>query len=109
MTRTGERDVKRTNSLFVNDLQLHQESYTILKVANEIIVKVSMHTSACYGVKKCAELIFNNGKMTKGEGLIVLEEQVIALDSENNQAYKFLGCEQGDKIDVKKVTGRTKK
>ena len=52
MARTGERDVKRTSSVFVNDLQLYQKSYIILKVANEIIVKVSMHTSACFGVKK---------------------------------------------------------
>ena len=26
------------------------------------------------------------------------------LDPENNEAYKFSGCKQGDKIDVKKET-----
>ena len=29
------------------------------------------------------------------------------LDPENNDAYKFSGCKQGDKIDVKKETEKT--
>ena len=68
-----------------------------------------MDTRACYGVKKCAEVIFKNGKIVKGEGLAVLEERMKALDPEQNEVYKFLGCEQGNKIDVKKVMQRVKK
>ena len=69
MGRTGERDVKRTHSLFIDDLKVYHESHKKLEVANEIIVKVGMDIGACYGVKKCVEVIFNNGKMVKGEGL----------------------------------------
>ena len=68
-----------------------------------------MDTGACYGVKKCAEVIFKNGKMVKGEGLAVLEERMKALDPEQNEEYKFLGCEQGNKIDVKKVMQKWKR
>ena len=32
-----------------------------------------------------------------------------ALDPNKNETYKFLGCEQADKIDVKGVTERAKK
>ena len=60
-------------------------------------------------MKKCAEVIFKNGKMVKGEGLAVLEERMKALDPEQNEVFKFLGCEQGNKIDVKKVMRRVKK
>ena len=68
-----------------------------------------MNTGACYGVKKCAEIIFRKGKMIKGEGLAVLGEKMDALDSNKNEIYKFLGYEQADKIDVKRVMERVKK
>jgi uncharacterized protein (DUF302 family) len=45
----------------------------------------------------------------KGEGLAIFEERMKALDTEQNEVYKFLGCEQGDKIDVKRVMQRVKK
>ena len=32
-----------------------------------------------------------------------------ALDPNKNEIYKFLGCEQADKIDVKRVIERVKK
>ena len=47
--------------------------------------------------------------MVKGEGLPVLEEKMKKLDPEKNEVYKFLGCEQSDDIDVKKVLERVKK
>ena len=40
-------------------------------------------------MKKCA------GKMTKSEGLTILEERAEALDPEKDDFYKFLGIEQG--------------
>ena len=45
--------------------------------------------------------------MIKGEGLIVLEERMQALDPDQNEIYKFLGCEQANK--VKRVMERVKK
>ena len=86
MGRTGERDVKRTHSLFIDDLKVYQERHKKLEVANEKIGKASIDTGVCYGVQKCAEVIFKSGKMVKGEGLNVLEERMIALDPEKNEA-----------------------
>ena len=68
-----------------------------------------MGTGAVYGVKICAEIVFKNGKMIKGEGLGVLEERMKALDPNQNEVYKFLGCEQGEEIDVNKVMERVKR
>ena len=68
-----------------------------------------MDTGACYGVKKCAEIVFKKGKMIKGEGLTVLEEKMEALDPNKTEIYTFLGCEQANKIDVKRVMERVKK
>ena len=68
-----------------------------------------MNTGACYGVKKCVEIIFRKGKTIKGEGLAVFGEKMDALDSNKNEIYKFLGYEQADKIDVKRVMERVKK
>ena len=109
MGKKDEARVKRTHSLFVDDLKIYQENHQKLEVVNEMIVKASMDTGACYGVKKCAEVVFSRGKMIKGEGLIVLEDKMEALDPSKNEIYKFLGCEQGDKIDVKRVMERVKK
>lgn len=62
-------------------------------------------------MKKCADIVFRRGKMVKGYCLHVLEEQVEALDTANNDCYKFLGCicEQSDKILTKKVLTGVKK
>ena len=59
--RGGQR-VKRTHSLFVDDLKIYQESHQNLEIINEMIVKASMDTGACYGVKKCAWIVFRKGK-----------------------------------------------
>ena len=71
-----------------------------------MIVKASMDTGGCYRVKKCADIVFRKRKMINGEGLVVLEEKMDALDLNKNGIYKFLGC---DKIDVKRVMERVKK
>ena len=109
MGKKDETRVKRTHSLFVDDLKIYQENHQKLEVVNEMIVKASMDTGACYGEKKCAEVVFRRGKMIKGEGLTVLEDRMEALDPSKHEIYKFLGCEQGDKIDVKRVMERVKK
>ena len=109
MGQKDEERVKRTHSLFIDDLKTYQENQQKLEIANETIVKASMDTGACYGVKKCAEIVFKKGKMIKGEGLTVLEEKMEALDPNKNEIYTFLGCEQANKIDVKRVMERVKK
>ena len=54
----------------MDDLKIYQENHQKLEIVNEMIVKASMDTGACYGVKKCAEVVFRRGKMIKGEGLL---------------------------------------
>ena len=75
----------------------------------KMMVKASMDTGACYGVKKYAEIVFRKSKMIKGEGLVVLEEKMDTLDPNKNKIYKFLGCEQADEIAVKRLMERVKK
>ena len=87
----GSRDVGQTHSLFVNDLKVYQESHEILRDAIEVIVQASYDTGACYGVSKCAEIIFQHGKIVRGEGLELLEERMKTMDPEKNEIYKFLG------------------
>ena len=101
MGRGGQERIKRTRSLFIDDLKTYQKSRLELEVVNEMNVKPSMDTGTCFGVKKCAEIVFRKGKMTKSKGLAVLEEKMDAVDPKKNKIYKFLGCQQADKIDVK--------
>ena len=117
LCQLGRRCIKRKHSLFIEDQKVYYENHQRLEIANETIVKAtmdtivkaSMDTGACYGVKKCAEIVFRKGKMVKEEGLSVLEEKMKALDPEKNDVYKFLGCEKSDDIDVKKILERVKK
>ena len=104
----GKRELSRTHSLFVDDLKVYQESHVMLRNVNEMIVQASHDTGACYGVSKCAEIVFERGKMVKGEGLQVLEERMKTMNPDDNESYKFLGVEQADGIITKKVFERVK-
>ena len=99
----GCRDINRTHSLFVDDLKQYQESHETLKDVNEIIVQTSHDTGAYFGVAKCAEIIFERGKMVRDEGLQVLEERMDSMDPDKNEIYKFLGIEQADGIKTKRM------
>ena len=100
----GCRDISRTHSLFVDDLKQCQENHETLKDVNEIIVQASHDT----GVAKCAEIVFECGKIVRGEGLQVLEERIDSMDPDKNEIYKFLGIEQADGIKTKRVYERVK-
>ena len=104
----GNRIVNRTHSLFVDELKQYQESHQKLKDVNEMLVQASHDTGACYGVSKCAEIIFEHGKMIKGEVLQVLKERMQTMDPDENEIYKFLGVEQADGIKTKAVFDRVK-
>ena len=58
----------------MDDLKQYQESHKVIKDVKEIIVQASHDTGACYGVSKCAEIVFKHRKMVRGEGLPVLDE-----------------------------------
>ena len=89
-------------------MKVYQESHEILRYVNEVIVQASHNTGACYGVSKCAEIEFELGKIVKGEGFEVLGERMKAIDSGDNEIYKFLGIDQADGIKTKKVFERVK-
>ena len=103
MGQPEKRDIKRTHSLFVDDLTVYQETHKTLKDVNEMIVQASNDTGACYGVTKCVEIIFERGKMVKGEGLQELNERMKTIDPDKNEIYKFLGVKQADGIKKKEV------
>ena len=108
MGTPGNQGVIRRHSLLIDDLKVYQENHARLEVVNETIVQASLDTGACYGVKKCAEIVLKRGKMIKGEGLSVIEEKMKALDPEQREVYTFLGCEQAEKIDMERVMARVK-
>ena len=60
MGQPGQRNIKRMRSLFVDSLNVYQESYHKLEIVNEIILKASMNTGACSGMKKCAKIVFRD-------------------------------------------------
>ena len=108
MGEPGKRAVNRTHCLFVDDLKVYQESHNLLKEINEVIVQVSLDTGACYGVSKCAEIVFEHGKIVKGEGLQVLQKRMKTLNPDQEEMYKFLGVKQADGIRTKQVCERVK-
>ena len=61
-------------------MKVYQESHKILRDVNEVIVQESHDTGACYGISKCAEIVFERGKMVRGEGLEILEERMKTID-----------------------------
>ena len=75
---------------------------------NDTIVKASHNTGACYGIEKCAEVVFEHGLMVKEEGLEILEQRMQSLDPSSHDTYKFLGVEQADGIQKEKVLQRVK-
>ena len=89
-------------------MKQYQESHEIIKQVNEIIVQASHDTGACYGVAKGAEIVFERGKMIRGEGLPVLEERMKTMDPEENEIYQFRGVEQANGIKTKNVFERVK-
>ena len=107
MGTPANRIISRTHSLFINDLKQYQESHEIIKEVNEIIVQASLDTGA-YGVAKCAEIVFECGKMVRGEGLPVLEERMKTMNPEENEIYKFLGIEQADDVKTKTCLNESK-
>ena len=108
MRHLRNRDAKRTHCLFVDDLKVYLESHKILKDVNEMIVQARNDTGACYGVAKCAEIIFERRKVVKDQGLQELNENLKIMDPEENEIYKFLGVEQADGIKMKEVYNRVK-
>ena len=108
MGESGNYIVKRTHSLFVDNLKVYQESHNALKNVNEIIVQTSHDTGACYRVLKCAKIIFEHDKMVRGKDLQVLEERMKTMEPDEKELYKFLGIEQADGIQTKVVFERVK-
>ena len=90
-------------------MKVYQEIHEIVRDVNEVIAQASHDTGACYAVSKCAEIVFERGKMVKREGLEVLEERMKAIDQDENEVYKFLGIELADGIKVfERVKGEVK-
>ena len=107
MGEPGQRNVKLTHNLFIDDLKTYQNSHQTQSMVNEVLVKLSVDTGACYGVKKCAEASYIRGVLTKGESLIINEEAVKSMDVKD--LYKFLGFEEGNGLAERTVRKRVMK
>ena len=68
MGQRNKEKVKRTHCFFIGHFKVYQESRQKFEVTNEITVKYSMDTEACYGVKKFTENVFRKS-MINGEAL----------------------------------------
>ena len=67
------------------------------------LYKLFMIQELVTGVSKCTEIIFQNGKMVRREGLKVLKERMKTMSPDENDIYKFLGIKQADEIKTKVV------
>ena len=76
MKASEERTIKRTDSFFIEDLQVYQENQRKQEVVQQTIVATSMDKGVWNGVEKCTEVILRDEKMVKEEGLTVLEEKI---------------------------------
>ena len=56
MAPPDKREIKRTLSLFIDNLKAYQQNHQMLKLINEILVQASMDTGAIYGVKNALNL-----------------------------------------------------
>ena len=65
MNGPRKQNIKRTHSLFIDNINIYQSNHEKLKAINKMIVKDSLDTSDCYGVKYCANIIFSRRKMVK--------------------------------------------
>ena len=59
-------------------------------------------------MSKCAQIVFEHGRVVRGEGLLVLDQRMETMDSDENEIYKFLGVDQADEINTKFVFRRVK-
>ena len=57
----GERDCKRTRTLFIDDLKVYSSGHQKLQLVNETITRTRLDVGAAYGVKKCAEIVIKQG------------------------------------------------
>ena len=83
----GNRNLKRTHSLFIDDLKLYQQNHWKLKIVNKTIVKTRQDTGESYEVKKCAEISFNREQTPKLDCLNLLVERMKVLDPEQINNY----------------------
>ena len=101
MGEPGQRNVKLTHNLFIDDLKTYQNSHNTQKMVNEVLVRISMDTGAQYGVKKCAEAVYERGVLMNGEPLLINGEVMRSMETKD--LYKFLGFEEGNGIAEKVI------
>ena len=77
-----------------------------LQETNMILTGISQDTGMTFGVSKCAEVVNKRRKMIKGEGLQIDNSKAECLDPEDNEYFKFLGIEEGDRQLDEKVKER---
>ena len=67
-----------------------------LQKTNNIITNISNKVEIIFGIAKCAEDVYKNGKVTKREGLEIDKRKAECLDPKTAEYNKFLGIREGD-------------
>jgi hypothetical protein len=96
MGEPKRRDTKVNRFYYIDDLKVVQTSEEELHQANGIVTRISHDVGMRFGVKKCAEIIYQRGKMVKGNGMEILEGKISSLDPTKSEFYTFLGVEEAN-------------
>ena len=81
---------------------MHQQSHSLVKEIEDIVVQLSPHADIYYGMLKSAEKVFKR-KMFKEKEPVVPWGKIWALDSDQQESCSFLEVQQAGRNKPKKV------
>ena len=93
---TCHRNEKITHSLYIDNLKTYHKSRNIAAVMSTTIKSMFTDIGFEWGLKKCAAVEVNRGKLTEGGNLTVSKEESIQIMSKDDH-YKFLGTVENSK------------
>ena len=90
---TGERNLKLTNLLFVDDLKTYAPNKETATKQLEVITKFSQDIGMTFGADKCAYICIERGKRkSMGESIEINGLKLDELKEEDS--YKYLGVDE---------------
>lgn len=87
--------------LYMDDLKLYANSDKTLKDQLNTVKEFSEDITMKFGLDKCAIVSLERGKFKKSEGIDLQDLSIRAL--EEGETYKYLGIEEANNIDHKKM------
>ena len=93
----SESKKKINHLLFMDDLKLYSRSEKGLDSLAQIVCVFSEDIGMEFGIKKCAMLVMEKGKIMKSVGIELLNGKVIK-SLQEGESYKYFGILDGDKF-----------